>query len=45
MLNILQANIMNKIKNKKYKKQDKRFLNDALMTSIAGISTAMKNTG
>jgi len=45
MLNILQANIMNKINNKKYKKQDKKFLNDALMTSIAGISTAMKNTG
>ena len=45
MLNILQANIMNKINNKKYKKQDKKFLNDALMTSIAGISAAMKNTG
>jgi len=41
----LQANIMNKINNRKYKKQDKKFLNDALMTSIAGISTAMKNTG
>ena len=45
MLNILQANIMNKINNRKYKKQDKKFLNDALMTSIAGISAAMKNTG
>jgi len=45
MLNILQANIMNKINNRKYKKQDKIFLNDALMTSIAGISAAMKNTG
>jgi phosphoenolpyruvate carboxylase len=45
MLNILQANIMNKINNKKCKKQDKVFLNDALMTSIAGISAAMKNTG
>ena len=44
-LNILQANIMNKIKNKKYKKIDKKFLEDALMTSIAGISAAMKNTG
>ena len=42
MLNILQANIMNKINNRKYKKQDKKFLNDALMTSIAGISAAMK---
>ncbi|MDA7637236.1 phosphoenolpyruvate carboxylase [Candidatus Pelagibacter sp.] len=45
MLNILQANIMNKIINRKYEKQDKKFLNDALMTSIAGISAAMKNTG
>jgi hypothetical protein len=30
MLNILQANIMNKINNKKYKKLDKKFLDDAL---------------
>ena len=36
---------MNKIKNKNYKKIDKNFLEDALMTSIAGISAAMKNTG
>jgi phosphoenolpyruvate carboxylase len=36
---------MNKIKNKKYKKLDQKFLEDALMTSIAGISAAMKNTG
>ncbi|MBD1138770.1 phosphoenolpyruvate carboxylase [Pelagibacterales bacterium SAG-MED46] len=45
MLNILQANIMNKTSNQKYKKLDKKFLEDALMTSIAGISAAMKNTG
>ncbi len=45
MLNILQANIMNKVNNKKYKKLDKKYLDDALMTSIAGISAAMKNTG
>jgi phosphoenolpyruvate carboxylase len=45
MLNILQADIMNKINNKRYKKEDKIFLEDALMTSIAGISAAMKNTG
>ena len=45
MLNILQANVMNKLNNKKYKKLDKKFLEDALMTSIAGISAAMKNTG
>jgi phosphoenolpyruvate carboxylase len=45
MLNILQADIMNKLTNKKYKKLDKKFLEDSLMTSIAGISAAMKNTG
>ena len=45
MLNILQANIMNKMTKKKYKKLDQKFLEDALMTSIAGISAAMKNTG
>ncbi|WP_440633547.1 phosphoenolpyruvate carboxylase [Candidatus Pelagibacter sp. HIMB1485] len=45
MLNILQANIMNKLTNKKYKNLDKKYLDDALMTSIAGISAAMKNTG
>ena len=45
MLNILQANIMNKINNRKYNNIDKKYLDDALMTSIAGISAAMKNTG
>ncbi len=45
MLNILQANVMNKLTNKKYKNLDNKFLEDALMTSIAGISAAMKNTG
>jgi phosphoenolpyruvate carboxylase len=45
MLNILQANVMNKLTKKKYKNLDKKFLEDALMTSIAGISAAMKNTG
>jgi phosphoenolpyruvate carboxylase len=45
MLNILQANIMNKLNIRKYKKEDKKYLDDALMTSIAGISAAMKNTG
>ncbi len=45
MLNILQANVMHKLTNKKYKSSDKKFLEDALMTSIAGISAAMKNTG
>jgi len=45
MLNILQANVMNKLTNKKYKNLNKKFLEDSLMTSIAGISAAMKNTG
>ncbi len=43
-LNILQAIIMNKL-SKKNKTLNKKYLNDALMTSIAGISAAMKNTG
>ena len=36
---------MNKISKKKIKSNDKKYLNDAMMTSIAGISAAMKNTG
>jgi phosphoenolpyruvate carboxylase len=36
---------MNKINNKKHKKVDKKILDDVLITSIAEISTAMKNTG
>ena len=45
VLNIIQAATMNKLSQKKYNKKGKKFLNDALMTSIAGISAAMKNTG
>ena len=45
VLNILQAVVMNKISKKKLKNQDKKYLNDAMITSIAGISAAMKNTG
>ena len=45
VLNILQATIMNKLNRKKINLKNKRYLNDALMTSIAGISAAMKNTG
>jgi len=45
VLNILQAVVMSKILNKKLKTDDKKYLNDAMMTSIAGISAAMKNTG
>ena len=36
---------MSKLSQNKYNKQGKKYLNDALMTSIAGISAAMKNTG
>ena len=44
VLNIIQPIVINKLKkNKKIK--DKKYLNDSLMTSIAGISAAMKNTG
>ena len=45
VLNILQAVVMNKISSKKLKSEDTKYLNDAMMTSIAGISAAMKNTG
>ena len=45
VLNIIQAATMNKLSQKKHNKEGKKFLNDALMTSIAGISAAMKNTG
>ena len=44
VLNIIQPIIIKKLKHKKYAK-NKKLLNDALMTSIAGISAAMKNTG
>ncbi|MDC2969932.1 phosphoenolpyruvate carboxylase [Candidatus Pelagibacter sp.] len=44
VLNIIQPIVINKIKkNKNIKNKD--YLNDALLTSIAGISAAMKNTG
>jgi phosphoenolpyruvate carboxylase len=45
VLNILQAVVMNKSSLKKLKIEDRKFLNDAMITSIAGISAAMKNTG
>ena len=44
VLNIIQPIVINKIKNNKNNK-NKDHLNDALLTSIAGISAAMKNTG
>ena len=44
VLNIIQPIAIKKLKENKDIK-NKKFLNDALMTSIAGISAAMKNTG
>ena len=45
VLNILQAIVMKKSLKRKINSKQKKFLNDAMMTSIAGISAAMKNTG
>ena len=44
VLNTIQPIVIKKLKDKKNFK-NKKDLNDALMTSIAGISAAMKNTG
>ena len=44
VLNIIQPIVIYKLKKNKNKKNGK-YLNDALLTSIAGISAAMKNTG
>ena len=45
VLNVLQAVVMYKLTKKRLDKQSKKNLDDALMTSIAGISAAIKNTG
>ena len=44
VLNIIQPIVIYKLKKKKDKK-NRKYLEDALLTSIAGISAAMKNTG
>ncbi len=44
VLNIIQPIVIFKLK-KNIKMPEKKYLNDALLTSIAGISAAMKNTG
>ncbi len=44
VLNIIQPIVIKKLKNDK-NSLNKKYLNDALLTSIAGISAAMKNTG
>jgi phosphoenolpyruvate carboxylase len=45
VLHITQSIVMKKLTLKKLNKNKKQYLDDALMTSIAGISAAMKNTG
>ncbi len=45
VLNILQAAVMKKLLKKNISKKHKKNLEDAMMTSIAGIAAAMKNTG
>ena len=44
VLNIIQPIVISKIKKNK-NKQHKKYLSDSLLTSIAGISAAIKNTG
>jgi phosphoenolpyruvate carboxylase len=44
VLNIIQPIVISKLK-RNDNTDNKKFLNDALLTSIAGISAAMKNTG
>ena len=44
VLNIIQPTVIKKLQVNKNRK-NKLYLNDALLTSIAGISAAMKNTG
>jgi len=45
VLNLLQADIMKKLKKKKMKTKDRKTLNDAMLVTVAGIAAAMKNTG
>ena len=45
VLHIIQAVVMKSLSIKKITNEQKKYLNDSLMTSIAGISAAMKNTG
>ena len=44
-LNLLQADLMNKISKKKYSKKNKKIILDAILNTISGLSAAMKNTG
>jgi len=44
-LNLLQADMMKKLKTTNFNKKDKKVLIEAILTTISGLSAAMKNTG
>ena len=45
ILNLLQANIMLRLSKKNIDRKQKEILMDAMIVTISGISSAMKNTG
>ena len=45
MLNLLQADIMRKLNQRKIKGKNRKILIDAVLVTVAGIAAAMKNTG
>jgi len=45
VLNLLQADIMRKLNQKKIKGKNRKILIDAVLVTVAGIAAAMKNTG
>ncbi len=45
ILNLLQASVMRKLKQKNIELTQKKLLMDAMLVTISGISSAMKNTG
>ena len=45
VLNILQADIMQKLSKRKTKIKNRKLLTDAMLITIAGIAAAMKNVG
>jgi len=45
ILNLLQANIMLRLSKKNIDRKQKEVLMDAMIVTISGISSSMKNTG
>ena len=45
VLNLLQADIMRKLNQRKIKGKNRKILTDAILVTVAGIAAAMKNTG